>query len=312
MMLTTIAIILAASALAAGGPAPGDSTGIHLPEYAGRQLRFISPDDGQEVVAGDSLLISLSVPDGVEFETILVASTGMFYPLRKPFRVMTLIDESTIGKMTFKALGKTTTDELMASYDVTIDVVSAGKLLEIAAWQPPERIYGVGRIESLYIRGRYEGGVERWITDHGTSYAVASGADVVCVTDDGIIVARKTGGAVVRVSHGDFAIELPIIVEDGPRLNNPPLAALPDLVEGRPGQEICLDASAVRDLDECLGEMLDPALMHWKLEFNDRVYEGDGYEFCFTPEDPGDGAVYFDVTDPHGATSQTFAMIEVR
>ncbi len=312
MKFPALAILFSICAASVGAAADQDSTVYGMPDYAGRQLRFTSPVDGQEVAAGDSLVVSLSVADSCDIDLILVVVPGGIFTLYDPFKETIKIGESEIGEISFSALGKTKSGEMVASYDIAIEVVSREELLEIFPTYHSERIYGVGCTSSLNIYGKYANGIKRDITKQGTSYTVMDGSEIVCVTADGIVVGRKPGMAVVLVAHGHHKLEVPYTVGEEDCHNNTPQAHLPSLIECELGKETCLDASQVRDFDECIGEEIDPNLIHWKVELESGISEGRGYEFCFLPEHVGNGLVWLEVFDSHGASSKTFSMIEVQ
>lgn len=312
MKLPVIAVLLSTGIAAVCGATGPDSTSFQFPEYAGRQLRFVSPVDGQEVVAGDSLVISLSVADGCEIELVLVAVAGRICELHDPFTETIRIDEAELGTVVLTAVGRTVTGEIAGSYDVSVEVVTRAGLVGIFPFSHQGRIHGIGCVSSLVIFGRYADGVERDLTELGTSYSVVAGSDIVCVTADGVVVGRRPGEAVVRVGHGGHELELPFLVGDGDCPNNTPQVGFATTVVCGSGQETCLQASQVRDFDECIGEALDPDRIHWKLESESGITEGRGYEFCFRPEKPGDGLLTLKVTDSHGASAWTMSVVEIR
>ena len=306
------AILLSVCFAAVGANTDQDPPTAGIAEYAGRHLRFISPIDGQRIVAGDSLSIALSVAEGYEVNLIFVVLPGGMIELTHPFSKKILIDEEVIGEITFSALGKTQSGEMVASNDVSIEILSGDELLEIVPRYSHGQIHGVGCTSSLSIAGIYSSGIERDLTEHATFYSVVEGSDVVCVMEDGVVVGRHPGEAVVLVVHEDHELEVSFTVGDGDCSNNRPQAELPPLIECELGIEACLDASLVRDFDSCFGEALDPNLIQWTVVMESGVIQGRGYQFCFLPEKVGDGIVKLEVTDSHGATSMTMSVVVVR
>jgi hypothetical protein len=286
--------------------------GADVPEYAGERVHFVSPAEGQEVVAGDSLAVELAVEDGLSLSVLLVTYPGGMMMLDPPYRTKLWIDPTRIGPMEFSALGKTAAGEIASSPSVTVLIgPGAAELVALTAHFDNQVLYGPGCLESLDIYGSYTDGIERELTGFRTRYSVVEGMDLICVTDDGVVVGRASGKAVVLVSHGDRELRIPVTVLDGECGNNPPHANLPREFAGRVGQELCLDAPGVFDHDSCLGESLDPAQYRWTLHFESEVHEGTGAVLCFTPDRPGTGVVSLKVTDQHGASSQTAATVRV-
>ena len=304
--------LLLVSLLLVSLPVLGHSTESVVPEFAGEAIHFVSPTDGQRVVAGDSLLVQLMVDEGVELSNLLVSFRGGMMILDAPYRQKILIDAEQIGTMEFGALAKTVSGHMVSSPTVFIEVV-AGKaeLVSISDRSSTSYIYGPGCIESLYIYGTYADGVERDLTDYGTHFSVVEGSDRVCVTEDGVVVARSPGTAVVLAENSGHEVRIPITVMDGDCANNPPKADLQHEYAGKVGEELCFDAAGVRDFDTCLGEPLNPDLFYWRVSLQSDEYEGHGYTFCIVPEQAGFGLVQLEVTDVHGAKSTTVAMVRV-
>ena len=303
--------------LCLAGPATAQSTepvppAEWLPDYAGRLLRFASPTEGQSVVAGDSITIALDIEQGDELEFAMIVLPGQTMVLTPPFSSVFGIDASALGPLTFSALGKTSAGGMVTSHDVTIEIVAGDDaLLDLVAGQHDGVIGGIGCTQSLWILGRYESGIKRDLPAQHVAYSVIRGPDVVCVTATGIVVGRQLGEAVVRAAYGGRDLDLAFKVVAGTCDNNAPQANLPPLLAGRPGSELCLDASMVWDLDTCLGEELDPGRIHWKVEQGGEVLEGNGFTFCFTPREAELGLVTLEVTDAHGASSWTMAVLEI-
>ena len=293
----------------------GDESRIEstVSEYGGRHIRFAAPYDGQYVVAGDSLVIELVTDGGVDLDSAFVVFPGGMLMLSPPFKGMLKIPDDAIGEMELSALGTTSSGEMVSSIDIKISIgVGETELLEIVSEETDLYLLGPRCYRSLNIIGRYTDGVERNLTEEGAQYSVVEGGDVVCVTGEGVVIGRSSGQAMVSVAFGGHTLEIPVVVEDGDCGNNPPSADLASLIEATVGKRICIDASAVKDFDMCLGEVLPPDDIVWKVEFDDSTYEGRGFEFCFVPENVGDGLVRLEVTDSHGASSWTMSMIEVR
>lgn len=308
--LILVIICLAGSAIAQ--PTEPVPTPEGFPDYAGRRLRFVSPTEGQTVVAGDSITIKLDVDQGFELEFATIVLPGRGLVLTPPFSSVIGIDASELGPLTLAALGKTTAGEMVNAHDVTIEIIAGDDaLIELVAGQKDGVIGGVGCYHSLWIFGRYESGIERELPAQYVAYSVVRGPEMACVTATGIVVGRQPGVAVIRAAFGGRDVELAFEVMAGPCGNNAPNAELPPLFTGRPGSELCMDASMTWDLDACLGEELDPGLIHWKVEQAGDVLEGDGFTFCFTPKEDGLGLVTLEVTDAHRASSMTMAVLEI-
>ncbi len=302
-------LFFTAGPLADGHQQPENAANA-IPPLVGLDILFISPANGQKIAAGNSLDIILKIENDHELETVMVIYPGGGLILEPPFRETLVIPRDKIGEMSFMAMGTTTNREMISSRNITIEVeVRDAELTTISVFDDHPHLTGPGDVRSMTIYGQYSDGVRREITDYHTSYSVAEGADVACVTEDGIIVGRAPGAASVSIKHGDVEKTILVNVGDEAQVNNPPQPVLKESYEGKAGQKLCLSALDSRDHDACRGEPLTEESFHWTVDLDSTSVAGTGSEFCYTPTEAGLGIIKLEVTDKHGASSETFAMV---
>jgi hypothetical protein len=243
---------------------------------------------------------------------IMVVFPGGGLMMEPPFRKKLAIPGDKIGKMSFMAIGTTTAKEMISSRGVNIEVeVRGAELKAITAFDETPSLTGPGDVRSMTFYGEYSDGIRRDITNYKTSYFVTEGSNAACVTHDGIIIARAAGTASVLVKHGDVEKIIRVIVGDQPQQNNPPQPVLQELYESAAGKRLCVSALDSRDYDACRGEPLTEESFRWTVDFDSTRVEGTGSEFCFTWDKAGFGMLKLEVTDKHGASSETFAMVVI-
>ena len=312
VFLQVLLFVAFTAGASAAEPLQKSSAADSLPPFAGIALRFVTPASGQRVAAGESLDVVIEVDHDVKLETAMVSYFGGGLLLQTPFRGRILIPRDRIGIMTLSALGKTTAGEMVISTSVNLEVeVRDARLLEIVPSEKHPELLGPGDVVLMRIYGEYSDGIKREVTNYQTSFTVVDGVEIACVTDDGAIIGRSPGAASVMVGNGALETLVPVIVGVRKLENNPPLAFLQYLYEGTLGETLCFSASGSRDYDACLGEPLGEESFQWELTSVSGTFEGVGREFCITPERVVRALLVLTVTDRHGATSKTTAIVVI-
>jgi len=298
--------------LLAAGAVLGQEEEWEAPVYGGQKVAFVLPVDGQQVTAGDSLTIEMRVEEGIELTSMMVVFTGGGLVMEPPYRKRLWIDESRIGAMELTAMAFTTNGEMITAPNISV-VIGTGEasLVSLSYRDFSDRLYGPGSIASLTIYGEYSDGVRRDLTDLDTYFSVADGSEFVCVTDEGVVIGKAPGEAVIFVEHGEHEVRIPVKVGDGQTGNNPPHVDLASEYVGVVGEELCFDDAVAYDFDACIGEPLNPDQFNWSVMFESVEHQGSGQTFCFTPHQAGHGVVRLQVVDMHGASSMTMASIMV-
>lgn len=314
MIRAVLVYLIAVVAIAAGAQTNDqEESNIGLPSYAGELISFLRPTGGQKIVAGDSITIELSVPDSVTIDYLAALCGSAMYELASPYVLRVPTRNDVLGEMTLSAIGKTAGGEMVTSEHVAVELVSGGdELLGLRAPVHSGFIGGVGCAASLYVKGEYSSGAERELPADSLTYTVTEGVEIVHVARDGAIVGLRAGRAKVLVRYQSSDLELEFRVGDHVCSNNEPLVVLPSAIDAMLGEEACLAALDIDDYDTCIGDTIEPANVVWTVEFEHGKYEGNGYEFCFTPEEVGYGIVKLEVSDMRGGTSLDITTIEVR
>jgi pimeloyl-ACP methyl ester carboxylesterase len=208
------------SAVQAASPASssGISTTDDEPELP--PLEFLTPEDGAEFFAGESLTVAVEAP--VEFESqrvLLVTETHSQGLDAAPFSGDFTIPLEFIGALEMTAFATDDLGGFAVSEAITLLVEAPAELLEIEITTPDPTIFPFENQRRISVSGIYADYITRNITDSstGTVYA-SSNPSVATVSEDGQITPVGEGFTTVIAQNGPFqdSITVRVLKRDPP------------------------------------------------------------------------------------------------
>lgn len=285
-------------------------TGL-VPAFAG-DVVHLSASPGT-VSPGQTVTCSLQpLGDQVIQEAYVIHAEGMVVLGSPPFEGTFEVPTTAIGKYPVTGLALLTDGTLARSerYELTVNLGSA--YVDSITVQPTGiHFSNVGSLSALQVLGHFSDGEVRDIatSDYWLNYYTGD-SGVAEVDDFGMVQAMGPGETelVVRFhepDHYQIDVRVPVTVDDGPAVNNPPHA-----VAGGPytfcgNREICLDATGSFDYDTTLGDNL---IYTWDLNGDGLFDDAAGSTPCVVfPAAAVPNLIGLRVRDSAGLTSDAYA-----
>ena len=123
------------------GPPPPDPV---LNGLADGDLVIVDPTQGETVVAGDSITVTVELPTGYDPEEMLVFSSEVGVSLDLPSLSTSLeIPEDYLGALTIGAIARNEADIFALAQDVSVEVMTYASLQSISVQNSPVLIRGL-------------------------------------------------------------------------------------------------------------------------------------------------------------------------
>jgi hypothetical protein len=207
-----------AAALTLRAPAPAlarpDHTRSQSPAIAAGTLRIVSPVNGAEVFAGDTIQVEVIADGGFIPATVAAVLGDSFADSdTSPFTIAIAVPARALGPTRLIAVGTDASDQSILSNLVVVNVRTNARLDEVNVVTRNPFLFGIGRKRQLAVTGIFDDAITRDLTSPivGTQF-LSSNPGIVAVSPTGVITSVAPGIATVVAQNGSVQDSVSVTV----------------------------------------------------------------------------------------------------
>lgn len=169
-------------------------------------LTITSPLDGDQVVPGSTLQVSIEADPGIDANMlglVTQSASAILDAPSFPLVVDLLIPENSPPALDLLAFGFNPAGDLLISEPIQLGATPEGELLHVHLLDRNPFLFGMGDTQLVNVLGLYDDGIERNIASSaaGTTYT-SSDPTIFTVTPEGVLEATGPGRATLVARNG--------------------------------------------------------------------------------------------------------------